>query len=137
MDNYEYELNRKVPLIVWSKNKQLKKEVTEVMGMYDVLPTVGNMFGIKSPYSLGSDIFNVSENVVVFPNGNWMTNKLYYNSQKEEAIVLKEGEVITLDYIEKYSKHANDVVSVSDAIIVYDLIRKTEEAKTLIEQYGG
>lgn len=137
MDNYEYELNRKVPLIVWSKNKKLKKEVTEVMGMYDVLPTIGNMFGIKSPYALGNDIFNMSENVVVFPNGNWMTNKLYYNSQKEEAIVLKEGEVITLDYIEKYSKHANDVVSVSDAIIVYDLIRKTEEAKSLIEQYGG
>jgi lipoteichoic acid synthase len=135
-DAYDYELNRKVPLIIWSKNQRLKKEVTEVMGMYDVLPTIGNMLGIKSPYALGNDIFNTTENVVVFPNGNWLTNKIYYNAQKEEAITLKEGEVITPDYIEKYSKHAQEVVSISDSIIVYDLIKKSNETQTLIEEYG-
>jgi lipoteichoic acid synthase len=134
---YEYELNRNVPFIIWSKDKQFKKEITTVMGMYDVLPTLGNMFGIKSPYALGNDMFSIDENVVVFPNGNWLTNKMYYNVQKEEAFSLNEGETISFEYIDKYNKHANDVISVSDAIIIYDLIRKTEENKAIIETYGG
>jgi lipoteichoic acid synthase len=105
------------------------------MGMYDVLPTLGNMLNIRSPFALGSDMFSIKENVVVFPNGNWLTNKIYYNAQKEEAIILKEGEIITPDYIEKYSTHAQEVVSISNSIIVYDLIGKSLETKELIEEY--
>mgnify|MGYP001525978302 FL=1 len=43
MDDVDYELNRKVPLIIWSKDmdKSYKTEVKEAMGMYDVLPTLG------------------------------------------------------------------------------------------------
>jgi lipoteichoic acid synthase len=134
-DAYDYEINRKVPLIIWSKDRKLKKEVKEVMGMYDVLPTLGNMLNIRSSFALGSDMFSIKENVVVFPNGNWLTNKIYYNAQKEEAIILKEGEIITPDYIEKYSTHAQEVVSISNSIIVYDLIGKSLETKELIEEY--
>lgn len=134
---YEYELNRKVPLIIWSKNHKLRKEVKEVMGVYDVLPTLGNMFGFKSDYAVGNDIFSTKDNVVIFPNGNWLTNKIYYNAQKEEFFALNEGETITIDYIEKYNKKASDAIAVSDAIIIYDLIRKTEESKKIIDGYGG
>ena len=49
------------------------------MGMYDVMPTLGNMFGFYNKYALGHDIFNhLDDNVVVFPTGNWLTNKVYY-----------------------------------------------------------
>lgn len=137
INSYEYELNRKVPLIIWSKDRQFKKEVTNVMGMIDLMPTIGNMFGINNQYALGKDIFSVEDNVVVFPNGNWLTNKMYYNVQKEEVYSLNEGETLTFEYIDKYNQHAQDIISVSDAIIIYDLIRKTEEARTFIETYGG
>ena len=53
------------------------------MGMYDVQPTISNMLGFYNKYSLGHDIFEIKDNnIVVFPNGNWLTNKVYYNSQK-------------------------------------------------------
>lgn len=137
ISTYEYELNRKVPLIIWSKDKQFKKEVTEVMGMIDIMPTLGNMFNFKSEYSLGKDILSATENVVVFPNGNWLTNKIYYNVQREEIFSLNELEPVTFEYIEKYNAHANSIISVSDSIIIYDLIRKTEEAESLIETYNN
>ena len=127
VDYYSYELNRKVPFIIWTKNKKLSKTISKVMGMYDVLPTLGNMFGFTSPYALGHDIFSINENVVVFPDGNWLTDKMYYNSQKEEVMMLKPGETVSVDYIDKYNKIADDDISVSDAIIVYDLIRKNNE----------
>ena len=53
--------------------------------LYDVQPTLGNMFGFSNVYALGHDIFSVAdneENVVIFPNGNFVTDTVYYDSQK-------------------------------------------------------
>lgn len=136
VDYYSYELNRKVPLIIWSKNNKLKTEVTEVMGMYDVMPTLGNMFNFYNPYALGHDIFSINENVVAFPDGNWLTNKMYYNSQKEEGLLLKSDEPVSVDYINKYTEMSEQAVSISDKIIVYDLIKKTNETNELLEKYN-
>ena len=103
------------------------------MGMYDVLPTLGNMLGIHSPYALGHDIFSTDENFVVFPNGNWVTDKMYYDSQSEEGILLDEDTAISTDYIEKYTKRAEEEVTVSNDIIVHDLIKKTTESEEVIK----
>lgn len=127
VDFYEYELNRKVPFIIWTKDGKYQEEVTKVMGMYDVLPTLGNMMGFTSDYALGHDIFSINENVVVFPDGNWLTDKMYYNHQKEEGKILNEGETVSVDYIEKYNKYAEEAIAVSDSIIVYDLVKKNNE----------
>ncbi len=120
MDFYQYELNRKVPLIIWSKDKKLRHEVKTVMGMYDVKPTIGNMFGFHNPYALGNDIFNLKDNLIVFPSGNWLTNSIYYNTSKDEGFALKQ-EVISLEYIEEQKRKAEQILGVSNAIIVHDL----------------
>ncbi len=136
VDAYELEINKKVPLIIWSKNKKLATEVTEVMGMYDIAPTLGNMFGFKNPYALGNDIFSISNNMVVFPDGNWITNKMYYNSQKNEGKLLDPNEPVSFEEIASYTERAEEILKVSDSIIVYDLIRKTKETTQLMEGVG-
>ena len=126
-NSYQYELNRKVPFIIWSKDEVYKGKNSNVMGMYDVQPTIGNMFGFTNKYALGHDIFNIgSKNIVVFPTGNWITNDVYYNSQKVEYMTLKET-VITDEYIAECNKYADDLLKVSNSIIVYDLIKKGNE----------
>ncbi|MBQ2409178.1 MAG: LTA synthase family protein [Bacilli bacterium] len=126
VDFYSYEINRSVPFIIWNKNDKKSVKVNEVMGMYDVMPTLGNMLNIYNPYALGNDIFSVDENVVIFPDGNWLTNKMYYNSQKEEGMPLNQYEPVSVDYINKYTKEAEEKISISDKIIVYDLIKKSK-----------
>lgn len=133
VDYYTYELNRKVPFIIWSKNKKFRTEITEVMGMYDVLPTLANMMGLKTKYALGNDIFSVKENVVVFPDGNWLTNKVYYNSQKEEGRFLIPDEPVSQEYINNYNEYSQKLISISNNIIVHDLIKKTEEIQAIKE----
>lgn len=128
---YDYELNRKVPFIIWTKDNQNTKTINTVMGMYDAMPTLGNMFGFSSPYALGHDIFSVKENIVSFPNGNWITNKMYYDSQKGEGILIDENAVISKDYIEENTEKVEKMVSVSNSIIVHDLIKKTEESEKI------
>ena len=106
------------------------------MGMYDVMPTLGNMFGFFNPYALGNDMFSVNENVVVFPDGNWLTNKMYYNSQKEEGLLLQPDLRVSVDYISKYSDISEKYISISDSIIVYDMIKKTNESEQMMNKFN-
>ena len=41
-------------------------------------------YGVEPIYALGNDMFSVKDNIVVFPDGNWLTNKVYYNSSTGE-----------------------------------------------------
>ena len=107
VDYYKYELNRKVPFIIWTKDGKYQKEVKKVMGMYDVLPTLGNMIDIRSPYQLGHDIFDIDKNIVIFPDGNWLTDSMYYNSQKEESMLLNPDKTINVDEVNKNSEYAS------------------------------
>lgn len=126
-DSFQYEVGRRVPFIIWSKDMAgtyLNKEITNVMGMYDVMPTLGNMLGFHNKYVLGHDIFNINENnIVVFPNGNWVTNKMYYNSQKAAYLLLSD-DPISEEEISNNSEYANKLLDVSNDIIVFDLLNE-------------
>lgn len=129
---YEHELNRSVPFFFWSKNdnQKINKTITNVMGAYDILPTLGNMFGFYNKYALGSDIFNTNnDNTVIFPNGNYVTNKIYYNSQADEAYDIEKKEVIQKElepreYINKRTKETEEKLNISNDILVYNLLKK-------------
>ncbi len=137
IDSNTYELLRKVPLLIYSKEtkEKLHQEVTNVMGMYDVMPTLGNMFGFYNKYQLGHDIFNITDdNIVVFPNGNWVTNKIYYNAQNESWLPLKETE-ISADYIKECTDYAENLLNASNATIVFDLIKRARETEESDSDY--
>ena len=122
-DDYDYEINRKVPFIIWSKDKKYNFEVDKLMSMLDVQPTLGNMLGFENKYALGNDIFSVDENVIVFPDGNWMTDKMYYNYQKDEGKLLNGNDSVSSKYIDYYNKYAYELINLSDDIIVYNLLK--------------
>ena len=139
-DSYQYELGRKVPFIIWTKDMagtDLNMEVKDVMGMYDAMPTLGNMLGFYNKYQLGHDIFDIkSDNIVVFPTGNWVTNKVYYDSQKEEYLSL-DGSAISEEEITKNSKYTTELLNISNDVIVYDLVAKTKDENNLLKNKKG
>ena len=127
-DSYDHYLNKKVPLILWTKNKALSKKLTGTinytMAMYDVAPTLYNMLNIDNKYVLGHDIFNIkNNNTVVFPNGNFLTNKVYYNNSTGEYKIIdnKKDVILTNDYIINNVKYSEKLLDVGNAIINYDL----------------
>ena len=134
--DYEYEVNRKVPFIIWTKDKSFKLKVSKVGGMIDAMPTLGNMFGVYNKYALGHDLFSVKDNVVVFPDGNWITDEMYYNNQREEALLLDSDYLISVDYISKRNLIADERISISNSIIVYDLIKSVNDQMNLIKNGG-
>lgn len=133
VDYYRYELERKVPFIIWSKDDKFEKEVTTAMGMYDAMPTLGNMLGFKPTYALGHDVMSLDDNIVVFPNGNWLTNNIYYNSQKDQYKVLNTDYIVDSNEIEKNNEYASNRLEVSNDIILYDLIKNENSRLERVE----
>ena len=88
---------------------------------------LGNMFGFYNKYSLGHDIFDIKENnIVVFPSGNWVNNKVYYNLSKQESYPIST-EAISQEEIDTNTEYANKLLDVSNDIIVFNLLKKDEE----------
>ena len=134
-DNFDHELNKKTPLIIWSKDKEvrnkLNKKISYVTGMYDVMPTIGNMFGFKNPFAMGHDIFNIkNDNIVIFPNGNFLTNKIYYSNASGKYKTLKNNAVLDENYVKERVDYTETRLDVSNNIIVHNLI-KNEGSKVL------
>lgn len=123
LDYYWQEINRRVPLIIWSNDQEFQDNysdtISTAMGMYDLAPTLSNMLGVYNKYALGSDIMNKKDNTVAFPNGNFVTNYVYYNDNKEEYKLLKNVP-LSEDYINKNKEYTQKIIDVSNDIIVYD-----------------
>ena len=129
-NKYDYELDKKVPFIIWTKDTNYNKEVQTPMGMIDVLPTLGNMLNIHSDYQLGTDIFNIKDgdNMVVFTDTSYLTSKIYYSSQKNEIYSIN-GSAVGEEYIIKNSEKADKIIEISNNIISFDLIKEMKEKK--------
>ncbi len=126
-NEYDYELSKKVPYIIWTKdmNEGIVKDTP--MGMIDTSVTIGNMLGIYNKYALGKDIMNINkeEGIVVFKDGSYITDKIYYSAKNNEAYTLING-IISEDYLKDNSKYADEIIKISNNIITYDLIDDLE-----------
>ena len=79
----------------------------------------------------------IGNNIVCFPNGNWLTNKAYYNSQKVEYFSIN-GEPISEEEIKNNTEYTNKILDVSNNIIVFNLLASDkEQEKTLQEVEKG
>lgn len=124
-NDYDYELSKSVPFIIWSKDMKENKVIDTPMGMIDVMPTLGNMLGIYNKYSLGKDIMETrkEDGIVVFKDGSFITDKIYYNAKKNESYTITSG-ILADDYITKRSEYADKIIEVSNDIITYNLIKE-------------
>ena len=87
--------------------------------MFIVAPTLGNMLGVYNKYALGTDIIGKKDNLVAFSNGNYVTNYVYYNDNKEEYKLLK-NKPLSEDYIKENKDKTQKMISISNDIVVYN-----------------
>ncbi len=150
VNEFAYNVNRSVPFIIWSKGGEAgHKVIDEVMGMYDCLPTLGNMFGFENKFALGRDIFSLNdseENLVIFPTGNFVTDTVYYNSQNDSYFDLTDYSNVVLNapcnqYFknmkpeEIYAEDYPDYKTTADPDYSYDAFQAREDNGVVDEEY--
>ena len=128
-DVFTHELNKNTPLIIWTKDEELRSKINtqidDVMGTYDIMPTIGNMFGFENKYALGHDVFDKNyERIVIYPNGNFLTNEVYYRNSTGDYKILKENAILDENYIQNHLDYTEERLDVSNDIITYNLLSK-------------
>lgn len=99
-------------------------EVNKYTSSLDLLPTLLNMFGVKydSRLLIGNDIFSSAEDLVIFNNKSWITDKGRYNylSKKFESF---NGEKVSQEYIDNINDMVNLKFQISKLLISKDYYR--------------
>lgn len=128
-NKYDYKLDKKVPFIIWTKDKTITKEITTPASMIDAFPILSNLFGLETnEFQLGHDILgnDMNDNTVVFTDGSYLTSKIYYNGQNSEIYSINGG-IVDENYIKVNSEYTDNLISVSNNIITYDLIKEIKD----------
>ena len=98
-----------------------------------VLPGAAhNHICIRIVYNDGI-VASASNNIIVFPTGNWLTKEMYYNAQKNESYMLTNA-VIEEGYITNNSDYADNLLDVSNDILIYDLIRNSRIKSSKVDE---
>lgn len=105
--------------LLWSKGMK-PVEVDKYCSSLDIIPTLSNLMGLEydSRLLMGKDILSDSEQLVLFSDRSWITDKALFN--------VKTGEVISFTnentdkYIEEIEKIAKDKFKYSAMILESD-----------------
>ena len=65
---------------------------------------------------------NKKDNLVVFPNGNFLTNYVYYNNKGQYKLL--KNIPLSEDYINKNKVKAEQILEISNDVIVYNYFEK-------------
>ena len=74
----------------------------------------------------------------MFPNGNFITNLVYYNNTSGNYMILDNDNKVVIgeDYISDLKAYIEERLTVSNDIIVHDLIER-EGNNIIIDKEGG
>ena len=106
MQNENFDLYKN-NLVIYNSDLETKV-VDKYTSSLDLLPTLLNLFGVKydSRLLIGTDIFSNSDDLVIFNNKSWITDKGRYDYLKGEFEPFTDEELDS-DYVDKI----NDIVS--------------------------
>ncbi len=131
LEDYE---NERTPFTIYN-SKTKAKTISKYTSYINITPTVANLFDLDYDPRLymGEDVLSDEyESMVVFADGSWKNDKIFYNAKNGSITSYKENDY-TSDEIIQINKEINSKMTISSAIIKNNyfeyLNEKLEEAK--------
>ena len=126
VENNEFEWTKlqKVPLIIHYPNVKSGVVSNTTGGQVDIMPTISNLLGIKTPYALGNDLLNNQKGYVVLRDSTVITDEFIYFASSDKLYDIKTGKPI-LKSSDNYMKYFEEL-EISDLIIQKDAFSKLE-----------
>lgn len=115
-------------LIIYNSEIQTK-HVSKYTSSLDLLPTLLNLFGVEydSRLLIGNDIFSDAEDLVIFNNKSWITNKGRYNYLKKSFEPFVDN--VESEYVDKINEIVDKKFQMSKLLISKDYYRALEGGK--------
>lgn len=122
VDRYEGLNEDLMPFIIYNSTQE-PQVISKTASTFDILPTIANLFNLDYDprYYMGTDLFSEEEAIVIFPNGNWITDNAIYYASKNKYDLLND--TVDEEYIKKINKIVNDKFVASDNTLVKDYFK--------------
>jgi len=118
---------QKVPLIVHFPDESIKGVNSIYSGQIDLYPTLSNLFGLNVKSLMGQDLLNSNSGNVIFRNGSFINDSVYYTSQSNTYYNVKTGEKLaeTAELKDRKEDTLNKL-NYSDSILNHNLFKTFE-----------
>ena len=107
---------------IWSASMEEPVHVKKLCASVDVLPTVLNLLGVTydSRILAGHDILSDSEELVIFADHSFKTDKIGYNTKTGEVTYYVDEKTVSQSYIDDTIKEVETKLYMSDEVINTD-----------------
>jgi len=120
---------QKVPLIIHFPDESIKGVNSIYSGQIDLYPTLNNLFALNVKSLMGQDLLNSPLGNVIFRNGSFINDSVYYTSQSNTYYNVKTGEKLTeTAELKDRKEEAISKLNYSDNILKHDLLKKFENS---------
>ena len=108
----------KTPCFIWSADAP-GRQVDKVLNTADLLPTVLNLLGVKSPYHyLGQDAFDPDyAGFAYFPNRSFVLNGLICQYEDGEYKILQSDREVSPEFFAQISEEIDKYLTVSNYLL--------------------
>lgn len=116
---------QKVPMIIHLPDEALKGVDSTGAGQVDFYPTIANLMGIEAKNVMGRDLLNSTPGEVIFRDGSFISEAVYYKAQDNVYYDVKTGQVLqpTVELLDEKADVLNKL-NYSDNILKHDLFKK-------------
>ncbi len=114
-NDFEWTKLQKVPLIIHYPGLKNGKVDSITGGQIDILPTISNLLGIKTPYALGKDLLNTKKGYAVLRDSTVITDDYMFFASSNSTYRIKDGKLMKTQLSD--SKNYLKGLDVSDTII--------------------
>lgn len=119
---------QKVPLIIHFPDESIKGINNIYSGQIDLYPTLNNLFGLNVKSLMGEDLLNTGSGNVIFRDGSFINDSVYYSSQNNTYYNVKTGEKISeTDLLKDKKEDTLNKLNYSDSILKHNLLKKFED----------
>lgn len=114
---------QKVPLFIHLPGGKLAGNYEITGGQLDLLPTLLNLLGLEPIKVMGQDLLNAREGRVIFRNGSFINDQLYYFSSSNTIYDLASGKELPLKDYQQEIQQAQKALWISDLVLEHDMIK--------------
>ena len=122
-NEWDWQELRKVPLMIWTPGIEAQT-VSKVMNVFDLVPTMANLFNLDYDYehAFGIDIFSELESTVIFEDYGWITGHARYNKYSEYYESFDE--IGTESYMEEMDVKVIEMFEIGQKVLRDDYFKR-------------
>ncbi|MEF9951368.1 MAG: LTA synthase family protein [Clostridium sp.] len=123
MTNLQWEETQKVVSMIHIPGSNIKGDRNIVAGQYDLYPTLANLYGIDTKYTLGRDLLNSKTGYATNSGGNIFTDNAIYIAKDDKLYKRSDySQLKKEDYFDMFNKRSIQL-QLSEAIIKGNLLK--------------